>query len=104
MPRYEHQLPPHDPGTSHPEEAVPVFNLQVHLLKEPGSDQYRARLANMYQADCFALTPRQAIANAVGKAKQLIAECVAHDRQIPWVNPPMAEEEGESRMLVPVHL
>jgi hypothetical protein len=105
MPRYPHdpELPDLPRLPPAPQQEVPVFNLEL-LLRTAGSGECRARLANLMIAPARANSPREAIADLVTRAKALIADCLARDRAIPWIEPSDPPFENETRMLVPIHL
>jgi hypothetical protein len=87
-----------------PKRDVPVFNLEVLLRSNANANTYQARIANLQVESVERATPRDAIAAIVKEAKKRIAECVAEGSAIPWLDPKESIVEGETRMLVPIHL
>lgn len=84
-------------------EAVEVYNLMV-LVRQWQHGGTSARAANLPIRDVQADTVRDALASLVASARELIADCLARDRQIPWIEPTIEPEECESRFMVPLHL
>ncbi len=80
-----------------------VFNLTV-LVHQSASGETVARSANLAVAEVQAASIRSALSQIVAASKALIAEHLASDRQIPWVDPPATPTEAESRFMVPLHL
>lgn len=83
--------------------SVPVYNLAV-LVQSIAAGPTVARAANLSLEVVEAESVREALSQVVESAKALIAEHVAHGRQIPWVDPPREPTESESRFMVPLHL
>jgi hypothetical protein len=86
-----------------PDRAVSVYNLEVLLLHNSERQTYRARIANLTIDSVEKATARDAMATIVGQAKKLLQECMASNSQIPWLDPKLAQESGETRMLIPMH-
>lgn len=86
-----------------PLQTTPVYNLTV-LVLQLESGETRARAANLAMGEIQAGSIRSALSKVVAAAKVLIAERVAQDEMIPWVEPPLVAEELESRFMVPLHL
>lgn len=82
-------------------EASCVHDLSV-LICQIGEGETRARAANLPLPECRADTVREAIQLVIQQARGMINECLAKDRQIPWIDPPTLPEEKESRFVVPL--
>lgn len=84
-------------------EAATVYDLHV-LVCRIAADETRARSANLPLPEQRATTVREALQLVIDEARTLINDCLARDRQIPWVDPPESPEESESRFVVPLYL
>ncbi len=84
-------------------ETQHVYNLTV-LVQQLESGEMRARAANIAIEDVRAGSIRGALSQMVAATKSLIAERVARDESIPWIEPPVEPSESESRFMVPLHL
>jgi hypothetical protein len=89
--------------TSPRPEAADAYNLMV-LVQQWQNGGTSARAANLTIRDVQAGTVREALAKLVSNARELIADCLARDHQIPWIDPAIEPEERESRFMVPIHL
>ena len=78
-----------------------VYDLSV-LLSQVGERGSRARAANLPLPECRADTVREALQMVVEQAREMINECHARDRVIPWIDPPALPDENESRFVVPL--
>lgn len=85
------------------ENSARIYNLTV-LVKQLSTGGASARAANLAVADVQALSMRIALRQIVSSAKQLIADHISSEQQIPWVDPPAEPCEAESSFLVPLHL
>jgi hypothetical protein len=83
---------------------VPVFSLEVLMSTRSGPTSYQARLANLDLPVVVKSTPREAIAAIVDSAKKLIRESLASNKPIPWIDPKLNPAQGESRLVVPIHM
>ena len=84
-------------------EGQRVYNLTV-LVRQLESGEALARAANISLEEVQAGSIRSALSEMVAAMKSLIAEHVASDKPIPWIDPPMEPTEQESRFMVPLHL
>jgi hypothetical protein len=84
-------------------EGTDVYNLMV-LVRQWKDGGTSARAANLPMREVQAETVREALATLVAGARELIADCLAHDNHVPWIDPPSEPEECESRFMVPLHL
>lgn len=82
---------------------VPVFHCIVYVLTT-ASGEVRARVANLPDLQCTALSERTALSQLVPAFKQRVAELTRAGTAIPWIEPPLPTEPGEQRRFVPVHL
>ena len=85
------------------QQSTPVYNLTV-LVRQLESGETIARAANLATGEVQASSIRGALSKIVAAAKVLISERVALGESIPWIDPPLAADESESRFLVPLHL
>ena len=83
---------------------VPVFNLEVLMSKIPVEGMFRIRIGNLHLESIEKSSTRDAIACIVTDAKKLVKQCVASGQPIPWRDPADQPTNGETRMLVPIHL
>jgi hypothetical protein len=84
-------------------EAVGVYNLMV-LVRQWKDGGTSARAANLPLPEVRMNTVREALSGLVTSAREVIADCIARDAQVPWIAPPLEPEECESRFMVPLHL
>jgi hypothetical protein len=84
-------------------EAVGVYNLMV-LVRQWKDGGTSARAANLPIPEVRTETVREALSGLVASAREVIAECIAKDADVPWIEPPIEPEECESRFMVPLHL
>lgn len=82
---------------------VPVFNCVVYLATLPNSG-VRARIANLAGLECDGQSERAALQSIVAAFKRRIAELLANQTEIPWIDPPLPAEAGERVRLIGVHL
>ena len=82
--------------------AVPTFACIVYVTKT--DEGTRARVANLPDLQCIATTERDALGKIVPEFKQRISQWLAAGQQIPWIDPPSAQEPDEQKRFVPVHL
>ncbi len=80
-----------------------VFNLTV-LVQQTSDGTTKARAANLNMAEVQSASMRSALSQIVSAAKKLIAEHIASDRTVPWIEPPQEAIGTESRFMVPLHL
>ena len=84
-------------------ESVGVYNLMV-LVRRWKDGGTSARAANLPIPEVRTETVREALSGLVTSAREVIADCIARDAQVPWIAPPIEPDECESRFLVPLHL
>lgn len=90
--------------SQHPRtEAVGVYNLMVLVRQWKGGGS-SARAANLSLPEIQTETVREALSGLVASAREVIANCIASDAEVPWIAPPIEPEECESRFMVPLHL
>ena len=86
-----------------PVDQAAVYNFVV-LMQFSEDGNHCARSANLPLPDVWANDARDAMMELVRQAKELIKDCVARDRMIPWIEPPLSPSDTESRFLIPIHL
>jgi len=86
-----------------PKQDIPVFNLEILILRCHETGTYRARLANYEFTSSIKATPRDAIASLVTDVKKEIQTLLSRGETIPWLLPSVSQAAGETRMLVPIH-
>ncbi len=84
-------------------EVVGVYNLMV-LVRQWKDGGTSARAANLPLQEVRTDTVREALSGLVANAREVIADCIARDADVPWISPPLEPEECESRFMVPLHL
>jgi hypothetical protein len=84
-------------------ETAGVYNLMV-LVRQWKDGGTSARAANLPLAEVRTDTVREALSTLVASAREVIADCIAKDADVPWIAPPVEPEECESRFMVPLHL
>lgn len=84
-------------------EGQRVYNLTV-LVRQLDSGEALARAANITLYEVQAGSIRAALSEMVAATKVLINDCLASDKPIPWLDPPIEPSESESRFMVPLHL
>lgn len=96
-------LPQADGPSDKQPTAVPVFNLVV-LVAPQSSGGYVARIANLEIEPASGSSPREATSRVVNAAKVLVRDLHPRGEPIPWIDPPLASDAGEQKLLVPIHL
>lgn len=84
-------------------EPISVVELEV-LVCRMAEGITRGRAANLPLPECRADTVREVLQNVIEAAREMINECLARDRQIPWIVPPALPDENESRFVVPLQM
>jgi hypothetical protein len=82
---------------------VPVFNCVVYLATR-GDGEVHARIANLAGLECDGPSERAALQSIVAAFKKRLAELLASEAPIPWIEPPLAAETSERVRLIGVHL
>ncbi len=86
-----------------PVEEPGVYNVVV-LIQFSDEGDSCARCANLPLPEVWRSSARDSMMDMVGQAREMIKECLARDRMIPWIEPPVSPGENESRFLIPIHL
>jgi hypothetical protein len=84
-------------------ETLGVYNLMV-LVRQWKGGGTSARAANLPIPELRTETVREALSGLVASAREIIADCISRDAEVPWIAPPIEPEECESRFMVPLHL
>lgn len=82
---------------------VPVFNCVVYLAAS-SNGRVRARVANLPGLECEATSERAALQSIVALFKSRVAELLASQAPIPWIEPPPAAAPEEKIRFIGVHL
>jgi hypothetical protein len=85
-------------------DSVPVFNCIVILTRDANSGRLRARVSNLPGITAEGNAERELLMLLTKRFKAFIQECLQHNRQIPWIDPPDLPLPGEQRRFIPVHL
>jgi hypothetical protein len=77
----------------------------VTVFVSPSDDRGTlARVANLELEPVLASSVRDALRQTVAAARELIARQVSTGQSIPWIDPPRAARDDESRFVVPLHI
>jgi len=82
----------------------PVFNCIVHVARADATGMIVVRVANLAGIEGRGKTEREAISQAVAAFKAQVGARVAASEAIPWIDPPLPRQAGESERLIAVHL
>lgn len=100
----------HDSADSRPPQtiasapaSVPVFNCVVYLAPNSNGGVH-ARVANLPDLECDAASERAALQAIVSLFKSRVAELLASQAPMPWIDPPPAAAAEERIRLIGVHL
>jgi hypothetical protein len=63
-----------------------------------------ARVANMAGITAVGNAERELLVLLTKRFKALLQDCLQHNREIPWIDPPEAPLPGEQQRFIPVHL
>ena len=85
-------------------DSVPVFSCSVILRRDATSGRISARVANLAGITAEGNAERELLILLTQRFKVLVQECLQHNRDIPWLDPPETPLLGEQQRFVPVHL
>lgn len=83
--------------------SVPVFNCIVYVARRE-SGEVQARVANLPDIAFSADSEPAALRLIVNEFKRRVAQCLAEECPIPWIEPPLEAASDEQKRLIPVHL
>ena len=89
-------------GTGGP--SVPVFNCIVILTRDATTGRLSARVANLAGITAEGNAERELLMLLTKRFKAFVQDCLQHNREIPWIDPPAVPLPGEQQRFIPVHL
>ena len=84
--------------------SVPVFNCIVILTRDTTTDRLSARVTNLAGLTAEGNAERELLILLTKRFKVFVQDCLQHNREIPWIDPPAAPLPGEQQRFIPVHL
>ena len=83
---------------------VPVYNCPAYISPPDASGRVNVRCATLPDVTAFGSNQREALGRLVHLFKQTVIGYRAAELEIPFRNPPLAAEPGESSVYIAVHL
>jgi hypothetical protein len=83
---------------------VPVYNCPAYISRPDASGQVNVRCATLPEVTAFGTNQREALGRLVLLFKQTVVGYRTAGLEIPWQEPPLSAEAGESSVYIAVHL
>lgn len=90
-------------STASPRADVPVFNCHVFLSPPNERGLITARVATLAGVAGQGHGEREALRSVVAQFKAAVGGYLTRCEAIPWLDPPLAPQPGETQRYVPVH-
>jgi hypothetical protein len=84
--------------------AVPVYNCPAFISPPDASGQVNVRCATLPDVTAFGSNQREALGRLVQLFKQTVIGYRSAELEIPFRDPPLAAEPGETSVYIAVHL
>ena len=81
-----------------------MFNCIVILTQDAATGRMSARVANMAGITADGNAERELLLRLTKRFKELLQDCLQHNREIPWIDPAETPLPGEQQRFIPVHL